>query len=263
MSEIYSQLGHVYSLLLESREIFSKPFHRKLRSGEREAATLLKDVDFFQAMQDFVGVQGFSLRSFTDFDVPGIAAEECCFLLTRKADAAPPYLGEDSIMDLMSMRYGESRESRAVWFLQLWALSNYLLYTSIQRTVGEVARYTDAAFTTHDLMETAKEYIETMRQEGQPEDPGAQKVWKIIVDPKHPLQRRVNAFLQAMLNGRFLYQPRGEEIYRQSLLGALEMSELFSRGVVPLISEHQHKSLFNDIADLAVSDSEEKTEETV
>lgn len=257
MSEIFAQMGQVYSLLLDNREIFTKPLHRKLRPGEKEAAELLKDVDFFQAMQDFVEVQGFELRTYSDIEMPGIASEESCFLLVRTIDATPPFFGEESMMEKMSLRQGESKECRSAWFLHLWALANYLLYTAIQRSVGEIARYTEAAFTAHDLVETAKEHIENIRQEGQPEDPASQKVWEILVDTKHPLSRRINAFLQVMVNGRFLYQPRGEEIYCQTLLGAIEMSELFERGMASLISEDQHKALFREIVDLAVSTQDE------
>lgn len=260
MKELCSQLGRVYSLLLEYREIFSKPLHRNIRPGEREAALLLKDVEFFQAMQEFVSAQGFSLRSYADFDFPGIAIEECCFLLVRNPDSTPPFFGEDSAMATMSLRYGESRESRAIWFLQLWALSNYLLYTSVQRTVRELARYTEAAFTANNLVETAKDYIEKLRKD-EPQNIEARRVWKMITDPKHNLQRRVNSFLQVMVDGRFLYQPKGEEIYRQTLIGAIEMSELFSRGVTPLISEQQYNELFNDIVDITVSGTEKEIEE--
>ncbi len=257
MNEIYSQLGQVFWLLLENREISTKPLHRKLRPGEREAATLLKDVDFFQAMQDFVEAQGFSLKSYSDFDMPGIAPEESCFLLVRTAESTPPYFGEESMMGKMAIRQGESKESRAVWFLHLWALANQLLYTALQRSVSEVARYTEAAFTSRDLIETAKDHIEAIRQEGQPEDNAAQKIWGILVDPKHSLSRRVNAFLQVMVDGRLLYQPRGEEIYCQTLLGAIEMSELLERGMASLISEDQHKTLFKEIVDLSVATQEE------
>jgi len=260
MSEIYSQLGQVYLLLLENREITTKPLHRRLRPGEREAATLLKDIEFFQAMQEFVAVQGFSLKSYSDFDMPGIAPEEICFLLVRTTEGAPPYFGEDSMMAKMAIRQGESKESRAVWFLHLWALANHLLYTTIQRSVREVARYTDAAFSSRDLIEATKEHIEAIRQTGEPEDPAAQKVWSILVDPKHSLSRRVNAFLQVMVDGRFLYQPHGEEIYCQTLLGAIEMSELFERGIALLISEDQHKALFKEIVDLSASVEPEEVE---
>lgn len=260
MDHIYSQLGQVFLLLLENREIATKPLHRKLRPGEREAALLLKDVDFFQAMEDFVEVQGFSLKSYSDFDMPGIATKESCFLLVRTAESTPPYFGEESMMGKMGIRQSESKETRAVWFLHLWALSNHLLYTALQRSVGEVARYTEAAYTNLDLIEAAKEHIELIRQEGQPEDDAALKIWRILVDPKHSLSRRVSAFLRVMVDGRFLYQPRGEEIYCQTLLGAIEMSELFERGMASLISEDQHKALFKEIVDLSVSVQTEEIE---
>lgn len=254
MTEIFSQLGKVYTLLLEAREITTTPLHRKLRPEEREAASLLQDLDFFQAMEEFVETQGFTLRAFTDFEMPGIGTDGQTFLLLRKPDAARPYFGEEAMLERMAVNYRDSKELRAVWFLHLWAMANHLLYTAVQRSVREVARYTEVAFTAQDLIETTAEYIEQIRQEGSPEDQAAQKVWTILVDPKHRLDRRVNAFLQAMVNGRFLYQPRGEEIYRQTLLGALEMSELFERCMAPLVPEDQGAKLFQEIVELAVSD---------
>lgn len=250
MIEIYTQMGQAYGLLIENREIYSKPLHRRIRPGEREAAAFLQDFDCFQAMQDFVAPQGFELRAFSDFDMPGIATEEHCYLLIRKPDAIPPSFGESSMMEKVALNQVEAKEVRAVWFLHLWAWTNHLLYTAIQRGVGEVARYTDAAFSAHDLIELGKDYIEQLRQEGIPEDMGARRVWEILIDPKHRLPRRVTYFLQAMVDGRFLYQPRGEDIYRQTLLGALEMNELFERGSASLIPEDQGQKLFTDIVDL-------------
>lgn len=253
MSEIYSQLGKVYALLLENREITRTPMHRRASPEEREAATLLQDLDFFQAMEEFVEPQGFTLKSFTDFDMPGIGIDEQIFLLIRQPDADRPYFGEDAMLERAAVHYRDSKELRGIWFLHLWAMANHLLYTAVQRSVREVARYTDVAFTAQDLVEIATEHIEETRQEGLPEDPAAQKAWSILVDPKHRLDRRVKAFLQAMVDGKFLYQPRGEEIYRQTLLGALEMSELFERCMAPLVPEDQGSNLFREIVDLAIS----------
>jgi hypothetical protein len=258
--DFYAQMGQVYALLIENREIYSKPLHRRVRSGEREAATLLQDIDFFQAIQEFVSPQGFELRSFSDFDMPGIANEGHCFLLVRRPDADPPSFGADAMMEKMALTPGESKEVRAVWFLHLWAWMNYLLYTAVQRGVGEVARYTDSALTDHDLVELTREHVEQLRQEGPPVDAGAKRVWEILVAPKHKLQRRVSYFLQAMTAGRFLYQPNGEEIYRQSLLGALEMNDLFERGTATLIPEGEGQKLFIEIVDLATQDTLDHSE---
>jgi len=126
--------------------------------------------------------------------------------------------------------------------------------------VGEIARYTDCAFTKHDLVEVTKDYIEQVRQEGPPEDPSAKKVWEILVDPKHNLQRRVGSFLLSMTAGKLLFQPNGEEIYRQSLLGALEMADLFERGIITLIPEDQSQKLYKEIVEIATQDSTEISE---
>ena len=253
--DTYSNMGHVYALLIENREIYNKPIHRRLRPGEKEAAVFLQDLDFFDAMQDFVSAQGFELRSYSDVDMPGIAMEGRCYLLLRRADADSPSFGENTMLEAIAFP-GESKEVRATWFLHLWCWTNYLLYTAVQRSVEEVSRHTEVAFTYEDLFELGKEYVEQLRHEGAPENSLSHRIWEILVDPKQNFKRRIRLFLQAMVAGRFLYQPSGEEIYRQSLLGAVEMNDLFTRGMATLVPSEQVQSMFIEIVDLATQKSD-------
>ena len=252
-----SDLGQVYAYLLQHRIIESKPISRKFRRGEEAAARILKDNPGMMGnLSSFLEPMGFEVKVWDETMAPGISSGGFVYLMVRSDFADPPCYGEDRFFELLRDGQAEARDVTAVWFLHLWLMLSHLLYSAINRSPADVIRYNEATVTLQIFQETVKNHIEQRRNEGPPDSPSAQEVYGILTSHKRlEVSRRAKKFLDAMTEARLLEEVKDEpDLYRQTLLGAVEFDQLYNRSFASMFSDGETETI-EAITEIVVGES--------
>jgi hypothetical protein len=223
-------MGQLHAFLIRYRCIESRPRSRNLRRNEGELASILIESgpEGLENMNRFLAGQGLELIEFTDTDMPGITTGGRIWILARSPEATPPaYFSIEQIMARMKLR-DDTREVAAVWYLHIWLIHLALLYSHKGRSVSAVSGYLDSAFEEETLIQGVRDHIERVRSIGL-EAGAEQHVNEILTDERGTdISKRVRAFLGLMVDsGLFVRADNG--VYEQTLLGAVEISQSFSR----------------------------------
>lgn len=223
-------MGQLHAFLIRYRCIESRPRSRNLRRNEGELASILIESgpEGLENMNRFLAGQGLELIEFTDTDMPGITTGGRIWILARSPEATPPaYFSIEQIMERMKLR-DDTREVAAVWYLHIWLIHLALLYSHKGRSVSAVSGYLDSAFEEETLIQGVRDHIERVRSIGL-EAGAEQHVYEILTYERGTdISKRVRAFLGLMVDSGLLVRA-DNGVYEQTLLGAVEISQSFSR----------------------------------
>lgn len=253
------EIGRVYHYLLKHRSIESKPQLRKSRPNETLVASILRSasIDQLERFNEFLAPQGFKLVEFDD-SMRGVSVAGRVWVLTRNGEiASSSFLSTERVYSEMNIRGKDSREASAVWFLHIWLIYLFLIYTKAGRGVSEVSSYVDATFSREVLEEEVVEHIAHIRQTDLNTD-AASKVVAILDDEKgKDISRRVSAFLRLMSAAGLIQESEKNE-YQQTLLGAHEISEHYDKSLrIPI------DDTLNKIVNIVSPNDEERNVEGV
>jgi hypothetical protein len=235
-----ADLSKVYSFLMQNRIIETEPRRGHYKKGEKAVAEILtENPGLLHDLCEFLAPMGLEVQVWDETQAPGISRDGFAYFLVRTGLEDTPCFGEDRFLEMLRDGATEARDVTGVWFLHLWLLLSHLLYSSIQRSPSEIIRHTNATVTHSVLNEAIREHIETLRKEGPPGNPEGDEVHRILTDHRGmTLSRRVKRFLEAMCGAAILEEVKDEQdLYRQTLLGAIEFESMFSRTFAPYISE--------------------------
>lgn len=233
------ELGQVNAFLLKHRSVETKPRSgRKLRSGEKEIGEILCRAEETEliTLRSILAGQGMNLIIKDDLDVEGIPVGGHVFLSVREqSEDALIKVGEDMVVRKMRLRDGESNEEVTTWYLYLWFQHLALLYSQLDRSTTEVARYNEAEFAKSTFYELVIESINELRKAEMSENQFYGEY--LISERKKDLPRRISKFLNIMVDSGMLeFTSRSDdEIYRQTLLSSVEISEAFEADLDALV----------------------------
>ena len=224
------EMGEVYAYLLRHRivETRSQGRRRPAQTGiisERDTGTILKDADEEQVQQlrSFLSGQGLQLAIYDSADYPGIPPGGQVYMLLRHPEAELPIMfSQQQVRQRLKIR-NETQEATAVWFIHLWMLMLGLIYTRSNRALSDVSLYQNAVFGQEELVESLKSHLETLRRTGQEQDSGRQ-VHILLTEKGEDVPRRVRNFIELLVDARHLVA-KGDKVYQQTLLGALEVEQ--------------------------------------
>jgi|GEM_PF-4444733 len=233
------ELGQVNAFLLKHRVVEAKPRQgRKLRSGEKEIAAILCRAEEHElsTLRSILAGQGMHLIIKDDFDLEGIPVGGQVFLAVREqSEDAFIKVGEDMICTKMKLRDSESNEEVVTWYLYLWFQHLALLYSQIDRCITETIRYSEAEFSKSTFNDLIAESINDLRKS---EMAGNQFYGEYLIsERKKDLPRRISKFLSIMVESGMLEltSRSDDEIYRQTLLSSIEISESFEANMDALV----------------------------
>ena len=254
-----NDMGQLHAFLMRYRCIESRPRNRKLRRNESELAGILIEAgaEGLEQMNRFLAGQGLDLIEFTDTDMPGITTGGRVWVLARSPEATPPaFFSIDQVMARMKLR-DDTREVAAVWYLHIWLIHLALLYSHKGRAVSAVSGYLDSAFEEETLIQGVRDHIERVRGIGL--DAGAeQRVYEILSDERGmDIAKRVRAFLGLMVDSGLLGRA-DSGVYEQTLLGAVEISQSFSRTLQHILPD---EDALSNIVNLSAPVAEKGEEE--
>lgn len=255
-------MGRVCMFLLAHRVVETKPAVRRPREGEREVAAVLKAADSEEIadLQTFLGAQGLALIVHDDTSMPGVPAGGRVWLLTRNArDNPPAFLSVDRIHQGLKIRASETNQTATIWFLHIWLNCLALLYTQPSRGISEVSRYQDAIFRKSTLEEAVKHHVEQVRRIGVVGGAVPLVVRTLIAEAGRDVHRRVGNFLTLMCDSGLL-QSIGEDEYRQTLLGAVEIAQSFNHSLANLRPGDDVLDNIVNIADPRVSNADSRAD---
>ncbi|MHB0777196.1 hypothetical protein [Halomonas sp. WWR20] len=235
-----TEMGEVVAYLLRYRTAERHPGNGRKRRAAREGQLAERDVCALiddsleserEALRDFLAGQGLRLRIFESGDYPGIAPGSRLYALLPDPELEqPPLYTLEPVFDTLRLRQ-ESRAELAQWYLQLWLLSQTLLYTRLNRALSDVSRYQEATFATPELVELLREQLEGLRAHGE----SAPEISRVLLEERgEDIARRVKAFIDLQVRAGQLESVRGSQgeaenggdIWQQTLLGALEAEQV-------------------------------------
>ncbi|WP_067517508.1 hypothetical protein [Endozoicomonas ascidiicola] len=264
-----TEMGEVYAYLLRHRiaETRAQGVRRRASQtgllSERDAAVILKEADEeqMQNFRSFLSGQGLQLGIYDSADYPGIPPGGQIYMLLRNPEAElPAMFSQQQVLQKLKVR-NETKEATAVWFIHLWLLMLGLLYTRTNRSLSDVSLYQNAVFNQEELAETLRSHLETIRRTGEDktESNDAPRQLAILLTEKgEDINRRVKNFTDVLVDANHL-QAKGEKIFQQTLLGALEVEQTGFSHLQHLIPGDIGKRIVN--LPEPVIDHEETTEE--
>ncbi|ABA57220.1 hypothetical protein Noc_0706 [Nitrosococcus oceani ATCC 19707] len=254
-----NDMGQLHAFLMRYRCIESRPRSRNLRRNESELASILIEsgTEGLEQMNRFLAAQGLDLIEFTDTDMPGITTGGRVWVLARSLEAAPPaYFSIEQVMGRMKLR-DDSREVAAVWYLHIWLIHLALLYSHKGRAVSAVSGYLDSAFEKETLIQCVRDHIERVRGVGL-ETGAEQRVYQILTDERGTdIPKRVRMFLGLMVDSGLLSRA-DSGVYEQTLLGAVEIRQNFSRTLQHILPD---EDALSNIVNLSAPVAEKGEEE--
>lgn len=240
-----SEIGQVQAYLLHYRMIERHPQGRPRRPArqgllaERDAEELLAGATEAEKdrLRQLLAGLGLRLTILEDSEYPGISPGNCLYLLQRHADGhLPGILSRQPVLEALRLRQ-ESQALLSVWYLQLWLLLLSLLYTRYNRALSDVSRYQEATFQVDELIDSVQRHLEHLRQHT---DQGDQREWiEALVSARgEDISRRCRAFVGIMQRAGLIEKAtEGEEVWQQTLLGALDTAETGLHHLRHLIDE--------------------------
>ena len=243
-----TEMGEVYAYLLRHRIAETRAQSGRRRASqtgllsERDAASILKEADE-QQMADFrafLAGQGLLLAIYDSADYPGIPPGGQIYMLLRNPEAQlPAMFSQQQVLQRLKIRH-ETKETTAVWFIHLWLLMLGLLYTRANRSLSDVSLYQNAVFSQEELADTLRQHLETIRRCGRDSEatnePEPRQLTILLAEKGDDINRRVKNFIDVLVDACHL-SPRGEKIYQQTLLGALEVEQTGLSHLHHLIAE--------------------------
>lgn len=227
------ETGRVMGHLLRHRRLDTTS-KRKTRGDERELALVLAHagIDERADLEGVLQGMGYDLAHFDDFKTQGIAPGGQVFLLIRRLDQASELFSERWIDERMQVR-NDTVTTRRIWFTQFWFVLLDLLYTQRGRVPTEVSRYVETTFTRADLADAMRGYInDKVRKLGKEAIVDDAVYACLIAESGSQVDKYADRFLELMADGALL-DGLGDERYRQSLLGAVEMKNNYLQGLEP------------------------------
>lgn len=232
-----AEMGQVQTFLLQHRIAETKPTGRRSLPGEKEVTEILVNLgmDELEELNELLSPQGLQVRYYTDMDYEAIPTGGQTWVLVRDPAQGPPrFMAEGALIEAMKIRETNTREEATTWFLHVWLQFLTLAYTNLHRAISDIGRFQDTFFYQSDLEESVREHIERLRQTG-PEGGVDKRVWDTLTGERgHDIHRWVANFLEVMRRSRLIENIKGEE-YRQTLLGAVEMAENYSRALAHIL----------------------------
>lgn len=233
-----SEIGRVHGYLLRHRYVETKSSRRTVHKDEREIATLLRDADdsIRTLLAEIFDGQGLQLVSFTSLDAKGITDGATVFLLARKPDSNPPFLGTERLVTRLQQVRGIDKDSDAkIWFTQLWFILLDLLYTRKNRSPNAMQDWVDTTFSKDVFIDSVKDYLNDQVRKIDPSSLGTDMVYRTLTGPKEGTVTQIcNAFLELMEDAGLIEEVSNDN-YRQTLLFAFEMKTNFDRHLAPLL----------------------------
>lgn len=235
-----TEMGEVYAYLLRHRiaETRSQGGRRRASQtgllAERDAAVILQEADEEQLtnFRAFLSGQGLQLAVYDSADYPGIPPGGQIYMLLRNPEAELPVMfSQRQVLHKLKIR-NESKETTAVWFIHLWLLMLGLLYTRSNRSLSDVSLYQNAVFSQEELVEILRNHLETIRRSGHyqhnqddntPEN-APRQLAILLAEKGEDINRRVKNFIDVLLDANHL-QAKGDKVFQQTLLGALEVEQ--------------------------------------
>ena len=236
-------MGRVSAFLQKHRSIEYRTDKRGLRKDERELAELLRDspMDSMNDLCELLNGYGFELITLTTFDVSGIGSGERVFLLVRKSNVECPLLDLPRAAERMEPTSGRATVGK-IWLTQFWLPHLDLIYTQRDRSPDERNKWIDATFTKDMLVQSMREHINDRVRRLDPEQVADNEVYDALTAEKGAdLARYAKRFLDLMVDAGLL-DDKGNGVYRQSLLSAVEMKENYARVLAPLMVQARDAS---------------------
>jgi len=230
------EMGRVSAYLLKHRKIEFRTEKRGRHKDEHELAELLKDApkDVMTDLCELMNGYGFDLITLTTFEVSGIGSGERVFMLSRKPNVECQLLDLPRALERMDSASGRTLQAK-VWLTQFWLLHLDLIYTQRDRGADERNKWLDATFTKDALIEAMREHINEGVRRLNPETLVDNDIYDILTSEKGvSIDRYAKRFLDLMVDA-FMLEDKGNGVYRQTLLSAVEMKENFGRILEPLM----------------------------
>ena len=228
-------MGRISAFLILHRKLEDRSDKRGMRPDEKELGALLREatVDELRDLEDLMSGQGFVLVQLTSFDIEGIGPGSRVYLAARRADMPSCLVDGSHIPEGMGLPTQPT--AAKIWFTQIWLLHLDLLYTQLDRSPSERGRWISASFTREMLQDAVHAHINDHVRKLNVVQLGDSEVYDVLCAEKGTdISKRVKRFLDLMCRGGLL-EERGEGVYRQTLLSAVEMKENFDRSLAPLM----------------------------
>lgn len=255
-----SDLGRVQAYLLRHRYAETKSARRSIKQEERDIATMLRDADSSMRtlLDEIFDGQGLELKSFNEFEAAGIQVGATVFVLARKPDSEPPFLGTEKLITrMMQVRGGVGNNDAKIWFTQLWFVLLDLLYSRKNRSPNSLQDWVETTFVKDIFVDAVKEYINDHVRKIDPSTLRIDAVYKALTGQKEgTVTQLCNAFLDLMADAG-LIDSVGQDGYRQTLLFAYEMKINYDRQLAILLP---NADPFSSASTLLIDDSENEAE---
>jgi len=229
-------IGRVSAFLLKYRKIEDRPEKRSGPRDERDIAALLREasIDAMRDLEEQMNGHGFELATLTSFDIAGIGAGARVYMLIRKPGAPCPLLDTTRCAERMEPAAGRATAAK-IWFTQIWLLHLDLLYTQRDRSPAQRNLWIEATFTREMLEQAVREHINDFVRRLNPQEMAQNDVYKVLTAEKGTtIARYVGRFLDLMCETGML-EDKGGNVYRQSMLAAVEMKENYGRLLAPFM----------------------------
>lgn len=245
-------MGKVSAFLQKHRKIEDRSDKRGGPREEKDLALLLREapMESIRDLEEMMNGLGFDFITLTSFDVAGIGSGARVYLLVRNATAECPLLDLGRTAERMEPANGKATTAK-IWFTQLWLMHLDLLYTQRDRGPQERNRWTEATFTKDMLVQAMRDHINGQVRRLKPEEISQSDVYEVLTSEKGAdIERYTKRFLDLMGESGML-EDKGQEVYRQSLLSAVEMKENYDRILAPLMLDMSAGSGGSGLASVA------------
>jgi hypothetical protein len=239
-----NKMGEVFCFLVFNRAARSaSPPGQRLRANESAVAEYLelhitREERLF--LDGFFEVQGFRLKRYDAYEMPGLAKDSYVYLLLRTGLGTPSiWASSDEVVEIIRCKHEskpEPKDHARVWLALLWFSLLELLYPRINRGFLEVSEYHKARFTKDDLAEVVRDAVERQRQlENAPSSP----IREIILrNTSLQLSRRVPGFISYLQKIGHLLEVE-PAVYQQTLLFSAEIGVSLEEGMNLLLPEEE------------------------
>lgn len=234
--------GFVFSMLLRYRELSTRPQGRTAFVDEVRAARILSECSSL-AMADFdefLSGQGLALRALdgiTDLGIPDQNGRPIWYyILSRRFGEEPPaFVDTKAFLTDFRDRRSErqsgkeaidmNKASSVFWTARLWLTLQYFFYDRIERPTGNLYKWRDALVKESDFIDQLKSDIEAMGNAGRSEGE-AGILWDDYWQKRESVPAIARRFLKLMKQYRMIESTDQEDVWRQTLVAAVDMSSI-------------------------------------
>jgi len=234
------EMGRVSAFLERYRRIEEKSQRRQISREEKDLALLLREAseEVLAFLHEMLRGRGFWLVTLNSFEIRGIPEGCRVHLLVRRGGMQPLLLDTEAITRVMDA--GGKVAAARIWFTQIWLTQLDLLYTQRQRAPTERNRWLDVTFTRNELTQAVRAHINDYVRRINPSELKASEVYEVLCSEKGAqVENFVRRFLALMVDG-YMLEEVGKDVYRQTMLAAVEMKENYDSVLAPLMLEISH-----------------------